>query len=507
MDKNNLKSFNREFLTSTLEKRDGLVFNLDSKDLIQKIPDDFVQMIYFDPPFSGKNKNDIPHRQDRESGDLAKYLWSIDKKKSFKEECKFFIKEFHRILTSNGSIFVHLPWDLAYDIKPIMDQIFEEEECFRNEIIWTFRRWEVGPKALQENHHTILWYTKDPKNYVFNRLQMPRAESTKKRFGTDKILSAVDKKTGKRIPSVTNGESDSTMLNDTWVWDDYKGTWLYELNQIDEKKYIDSIRKNFGISHTAPIKKLKSLNDNETYPFEKPAALIERLVKMSTNNENDIVLDFFAGTGVVAEVCKNEKRKYLLNEISHYTTLDIIKRLQYDILVPGLPLYNHFSTYGKDLELIDGKEFEFWAGYTLNGISDDSFRGRDTYHGLDIFIQNDIKEFYPGEVKKKLTSRDEWYKIKSKTEKFFELEKFKNLPRVFYIVTTEVSNSIEYEIINSREIKYVIIQLEDKKYSHLLRSIEIEKVIKAEVLNVGMSKIEAEIERSAILKKKAAKRS
>lgn len=499
MNLDDLRKFNREFLSSFLERRDGVIFNLDSKELIKKIPDNFIQTIYFDPPFSNKNVNDIPHKQDRESSDLSKHIWFVDNKKSFLKECDFFIKEFHRVLKDNGSIFFHLPWELAYDVKPLLDKHFTGEGCFKNEIIWAFRRWSDRSNVLQENHHTILWYSKSSEHYVFNSLEMPKAKSTVKRFGDEKIVSAVDKKSGKRIPSKTKGKSKTAPLNDIWIWDDNKQAWLFELDEIDEQSYIENNRSTWGISHTAPVKKVKKVNyegDKTTYPFEKPKALIERLLKMSSN-EGDYILDFFAGTGVVGEVCKDQGKKYVLSEISHYTTLDILKRLDYDILVPGLPLYNHFKTYGINLSKISGVEFEFWAGYSLNGISDDSFRGQDSYHGLDIFVKGVGDDFFPAEVKKKLTSSDEWYKIKSKTEKFFKLEKFNGLQKVFYIVSTEISKELEYEISQYNDIKFRFIKLSDKQYSYLLSNDNLEDVVKKFLVKQAQDKVAKELKKKS----------
>lgn len=487
----NIKKLNEEFLSGILSRKNGLLFNLDSKKLIHKIPDSSIQMIYFDPPFSSKNSNDVPHAQDRISNDLSKFVWFIDNKKSFKQECEFYLNEFKRILNKTGSVFIHLPWEQAYDIKPIADEIFGPE-CFKNEIIWSFRRWSDKSNVLQENHHTILWYCRDNDSYVFNKLEMPKAKSTLKRFGDEKIISAVDKKTGKRVPSETKGKSTTAPLNDVWIWDDNKKNWLYDLEDVDESSYVKGNRINWGISHVAPIKKTTSITGGK-YPFEKPAALIERLVKMSTHNENDIVLDFFAGTGVVGEVCKRENRKFILNEISHFTTLDIVKRLNHDILVPGLPLWCHSKYFGKEIKDVDGKEFEFWTGYSLGGISDDSFRGQDTFHGLDVFISTDGINYFPGEVKKRLSSKDEWYKINSKAKKLLASNEFKHLEKIFYIVSTEITKEIQYEIESEKDIHYRLIDLSSPEFNYLLKNSSVENCLKQSLIDDKINKIDKEL--------------
>src|SRR5690606_3088200 len=116
-----ISEYNREFLLSALEKKEGFLFNKNSGDIIDYIPDNSIKMIYFDPPFSSKNQNDIPHFQDRNSSDLSKFVWFVDNKRSFIKESEKYLRDFHRVLKEDGSIFLHLPWDLAYDIKPIAD--------------------------------------------------------------------------------------------------------------------------------------------------------------------------------------------------------------------------------------------------------------------------------------------------------------------------------------------------------------------------------------------------
>lgn len=411
-------------------------------------------MIYFDPPFSGNRTKDTPHKEDRSR--FENVVWFIDGENSFLSNVVQICKSYHRVLKSTGPLFVHLPWDLAYVIKPELDKIFDRD-CLRNEIVWTFRAWSADKSVLQEQHHTILWYTKskDKDGYAFNKLEMPRAKSTRKRFGEEKIVSGYDD-SGNRIPSKTSGHSDSASLNDVWVWDNNESKWLFELDEIDEQKYVSSARITMGISHTAPIKKIKSVKTGKTYPWEKPEKLLERLIAMTTS-EGDVVLDLFAGTGTTAIAAKTLKRKCILSEISRITTLDIIKRLSYQELIPGFPLFNHPFLDGENF---DGKQFQFWAGYSLGGISDDSFRGRDSESGVDIYIpsKNDPNKFIPGEVKKKL-SNDEWLKVEGKSKRL--PKKDSDQKNGYAIVSIGITAKIEFEIQKSTYCRYEIHDIKD----------------------------------------------
>ncbi|CAN5711939.1 hypothetical protein BH10BDE1_BH10BDE1_03350 [soil metagenome] len=469
MNERKTRELNQSFLNSFLKREDGLLFNLNAKELLKFVPNDFAQTIYFDPPFSNNLANDIPHPEDRVGDQLDKFVWFVDEKKSFIDTCRHYLNEFRRITKDNGSIFLHLPWDLAYDVKPIADEIFGGSEFLRNEIIWVFRRWSANSNALQENHHTILWYVKNPSRATFNKLEMPRTQQTLKRFGDGKIVSAVDKTTGKRVPSSTEGKASGAPLNDIWVWDDNKKNWLFELDEIDGRP-TPARREVWGISHTAPVKKMKMVGSDGTYPFEKPVALIERLIAMTTSDPSDVVIDLFAGTGVVAEAAKKLNRKFLLNEISHYTTADIIKRIKYKKTVPGFPLYSHAHLRGKPLKEVSGREFEFWVGYSLGGVSDDSYRGADSRHGLDVIIPNGA-EYMPGEVKKELVLMDEWYKIKAKSEKLAKELKISE----YAVVATNISQNILYEMSKSELLKYRPILLSSGSFKHLLNNPHVEE--------------------------------
>ena len=494
-----VRELNRDFLSSFLKREEGILFNLNSRDLIKLIPDNFVQTIYFDPPFSNNNINDIPHEEDRKDGDYEKFVWFVDDKKSFLETCGEYLKEFRRILKENGSVFLHLPWDLAYEVKPIADKIFGGPEYLKNEIVWVFRRWPVQSEALQENHHTILWYAKNPESSTFVKPTMPRSKETLKRFGDGKIVSGVDKKTGKRIPAKIEGKANDSPLNDIWVWDDNTKKWLYELDEIDETNVVPYFRSVWGISHTAPIKKMKMIGTDAAYPFEKPVALLKRLIEMTTNSPNDVVLDFFAGTGVTAQVAQELNRKYLLNEISHFTILDIISRIKYKKLVPGLPLFSHPSTIDKEITQLSGKDFEFWAGYSLGGISDDSYRGADTIHGLDALVPLGNGDFIPGEVKKTLRSKDEWYKLSSKGKKLLA-EKIE-FGKIYAVISTNISRDILHEMTKQDIISFSAVVFDSADKLYLLRNARVEEFIKLQRINQAQKAAEAELKKNSSEKK------
>ena len=82
--------------------------------------------------------------------------------------------QIHRTITDDGSVFIHLDWREVHRAKVlVMDEIFGATS-FMNEIIWAYDYGARSRKKWSTKHDSILWYVKDPKNYVFNFEEMDR---------------------------------------------------------------------------------------------------------------------------------------------------------------------------------------------------------------------------------------------------------------------------------------------------------------------------------------------
>ena len=190
------------------------------------------------------------------------------------------LAEMHRVLSRKGSIYLHCDPTASHYLKGIMDAIWDQEnrsrnEFFRNEIVWSYRRWATKHPNFQRMHDIILRYSKSA-NVTWNQLYEPRPASTLKRFGNREIKSAhaLD---GKRIPSqITNKESRGVPLRDVW-----------------------------DISVIAP-----SAKERLGYPTQKPRALYERMIEVSSN-KGDIVLDPFCGCGTTIDAAHTLKRRWM----------------------------------------------------------------------------------------------------------------------------------------------------------------------------------------------------
>ncbi len=298
------------------EIENNVIYCGDCKDILKKLPDNCVDLIYLDPPFfSHKHYEDI--WTDKEAKKLVKTEFSDEQWEKIKKSIRPDLLEMYghieerwkggrkgiyvyiaymrerleqcwRVLKPTGSIYLHCDWHAGHYLKVMMDEIFGYSN-FRNEVIWHYRKWSAGWKQFQRNHDNILFYSKtDDENRVFNKIYMPRTASTLKRFGNAKIISGYEGE--KRLPSKTSKEdSEGVAMDDVW-----------------------------DIGRVPPIKQM--------YPTEKPEPLIERIINVSSN-EGDVVLDPFCGCGTTLAVAKRLNRKFIGIDISRTAGHVIKERL------------------------------------------------------------------------------------------------------------------------------------------------------------------------------------
>jgi len=244
----------------------------DNLAVLPHMADASVDLIYIDPPFNtGKNQTRTRIKTERdENGDRIgfqgrKYKTTILGTSGFEDQFDNFIEfiaprleEAHRILVSRGSLFLHIDYREVHYCKVLLDRIFGRE-CFMNEIIWAYDYGARSRSKWSAKHDNILWYAKDPGNYIFNFNEMDRIPYM--------------------APGLVGKEKAARGKTPTDVW------W-----------------------HTivAPNSKEKT-----GYPTQKPLAVLERIVKVHSN-PGDTLLDFFAGSGSFGEAAYNNRRRYIL---------------------------------------------------------------------------------------------------------------------------------------------------------------------------------------------------
>jgi adenine specific DNA methylase Mod len=206
------------------------------------------------------------------------------------------LKLMHNLLADNGSIYVHCDWRVSPIMRLICDDVFGLSN-FQREIIWSFDT-KSGYKSAVDNfirsHDTILFYSKS-RSRIFNKQYLPYSEEYKERF------KKIDK--------------------DGRAYRDDRGSGV--------KQYLDELK---GISVPDVWSDIKSFQQDATsleylnYPTQKPEALLERIIKASSN-EGDLIADFFCGSGTTAAVAEKLSRKWITTDLGRFSVHTTRKRM------------------------------------------------------------------------------------------------------------------------------------------------------------------------------------
>lgn len=239
---------------------------LDNLRVLRDFESEFIDLIYIDPPFF----TGVDYREFSDIwGTLDNYL----------EFMNLRIKEMHRVLKNSGSFYCHCDVNAVFHLKLLCDKIFRKKH-FRREIIWnvgSVSGFKSQVKGWVRQHDTILYYTKSD-NFTFNKQYIPyRSEYIKKMFRYRDENGRLYRK--RRGGKQYLDERPGTLIGD--VWND-----IYSFQTVTRsKEYLK-------------------------YPTQKPEALLERIIKASSN-EGDIVADFFCGSGTTLAVAKKLNREWI----------------------------------------------------------------------------------------------------------------------------------------------------------------------------------------------------
>jgi DNA modification methylase len=294
------------------------LFYGDNLDVLRRhVKDEVVDLIYLDPPFqSGKNYN-IFFRNEAGVGAEEQvqafkdtWSWGIEAERNFDDvinlggalaqtlvalrsvlgECDMLaylammaprLAELHRVLRPQGTLYLHCDPRASHYLKVLLDACFGGA-CFRNEVIWRYRRMPAISRDFQRVHDVLLRYTKDHEgNATFNLLYDELAPSTLETWGTKKQNAVYEG--GKRVRSSTlDVESPGVPMGDVW-----------------------------DIKIIAPVSK-----ERLGYPTQKPEALLRRVIEASSN-PGDVVLDPFCGCGTAVAVAEKLGRSWIGIDITH----------------------------------------------------------------------------------------------------------------------------------------------------------------------------------------------
>ena len=341
------------------ELKTNVLYFGDNLEILRKyIPDNSIDLIYLDPPFNSKKDYNILFKENGgvESEAQIKaftdtWHWTQTAQDTYHEivtkgplkvgkligalhdaiggndvmaylvMMTIRLVELHRVLKSTGSLYLHCDPTASHYLKLVLDQVFGANN-FRNEITWHYRRWTNVSRRFQRMHDIIFFYTKKGGKYKFNLLYQPFSDRTIHRdISVDGITNLKEKR------DIEKG----IVMHDVW-----------------DIPYVHSQSK-----------------ERLGYETQKPLALMERIIKASSN-EGDVVLDPFCGCGTAVVAAQKLNRCWMGIDVTHLAINLMRNRLKDSF--PGI----QFDVIGEPKDLAGAKalsrqqpdgryQFQWWA--------------------------------------------------------------------------------------------------------------------------------------------------
>ena len=268
----------------------------DNLPILQSLPAESVRLIYIDPPFNtGKTQARTRLKTERAAdGDRTGFQGqryrtvkvgahafadTFASSAAFLDFLEPRLREAQRVLTPDGSLYFHIDYREVHSCTVRLDEIFGRE-AFLNEIIWAYDYGARTKKKWPAKHDNILWYAKDPANYIFNYAELDRIPYM--------------------APGLVGPEKAARGKTPTDTW------WLTIVSPTGKEK--------------------------TGYPTQKPLTLLKRLIQ-AASRPGDTVLDFFAGSGTTGAAARELGRDFILID-NNPPALDVMRRRLAD--TPGL---------------------------------------------------------------------------------------------------------------------------------------------------------------------------
>jgi len=336
---------------------DNVLYYGDNLDILRRyIDDESVDLAYLDPPFKSEQDYNVLFVEQNGSRAAAQikafedtWRWDQIAARSYQEVVeagpehvslvmqglRTFLRdsdmmayismmaprllELRRVLKPTGSVYLHCDPTASHYLKLIMDAVFQPHN-FRNEIIWGYRTGGVSKRAFAKKHDTILFYSKT-KQYRFHTQYYKSWQIKKYNYSA-------------KYPE---------------YFDEDKKMWYHKAVCRDVWEDINPIGT--------------SAKERLSYPTQKPEALLERIIRGSTNT-GDVVLDPFCGCGTAVVVAESLKRRWMGIDITHLAVALMKHRLRdrfgakvkYKVIGEPVSLPD-----ARTLAETDRYQFQWWA--------------------------------------------------------------------------------------------------------------------------------------------------
>ncbi|MDF0728958.1 site-specific DNA-methyltransferase [Cytobacillus sp. S13-E01] len=338
--------------------------NLEVLKLLQKSYFGKIKVIYIDPPYN--TGQDFVYKDDFKDNiknykEITEQFNKVNSETSGRFHTDWLnmlyprLKLARTLLKEDGTIFISIDVNEVHNLRKIADEIFGEAN-FIEEIIWEKKfSPQNDAKYFSLNHETILCYAKNKEKFM--RILLPMTEEQRARYKnpdddprgpwqSDNLTVAtynadydypITTPSGKMI-SPTNGRCWSTskermqeLIKDNRIWFGKDGSNTPRikrfLSEIQQGRVPISLWYHEEVGHTqSASQELKRLfEDKKYFDFPKPVELIKRCLHISSENDNDIVLDFFSGSGTTAHAVMKlnsedgKKRKFIMIQLDEPT--------------------------------------------------------------------------------------------------------------------------------------------------------------------------------------------
>ncbi|MBE0479289.1 site-specific DNA-methyltransferase, partial [Candidatus Aerophobetes bacterium] len=335
----------------------------DNLDILRRyVKDESIDLVYLDPPFNSKATYNVLFKEKNGSGSGAQikafedtWQWDITAEETWTELVeksqnrkladlmvamrKFLgtndmmaylvmmairLQELHRVLKPTGSIYLHCDPTASHYLKLVMDAVFEGKN-YRNEIIW--KRTDAKGNVQKKYgwiHDRLLFYTKTDE-WLWNQQYAPYDNQYIEMF-----YNKIDKEGRRYQATDLTAPMSRASRGQVYSWKGYtpppSRCFVYnkeKMEQLDKAgrieytkkgcprliRYLDEMKGNKCPDIWVDIKIAQS-TERMGYPTQKPEALLERIIKASSN-EGDVVLDPFCGCGTTIAVAERLKRKWI----------------------------------------------------------------------------------------------------------------------------------------------------------------------------------------------------
>lgn len=333
------------------EWRNRLIWG-DKKYVLPSLLQEFVgkvNLIYIDPPFA--TGDDFSFQVEIDGEEFTKQP-SMMEQKAYRDTwgrgLDGYLHWFYEtatnlrdLLSERGSIYVHLDWHVSHYVKAVLDEVFGIDN-FVNDITWQrTNAHNMNAKYFSRIHDTVLFYVKNA-NFTWNpqftetsaeQLKRYKPDATGRLYtGQDLTVSSISKTRnfewrGSRPPANRAWALSEEDLEKLWA----EGRILKKQDgtpRLDGYKvYLDESQGKRTTDIWTDVGRVGNTSEERlNYPTQKPEALLERIIKASSD-EGDLVLDCFCGSGTTAAVAEKLNRRWITCDLGRFAIHTARKRL------------------------------------------------------------------------------------------------------------------------------------------------------------------------------------